>query len=162
AYDVAVDHFERALAFDDARPGTVEQRCETLLALGDAWLRAGHPRRSRGAFQRAAELARGMGRPELLSRAALGHAGPPVMPTPDPATVDLLEQALAAIPPAETSLRASLLGALGAAISSADGANRKEQLIDRATEMADRVDDVGALANMLTRRRYAVWQTQDV
>ena len=58
----------------------------------------------------AADLARRLGRADLLARAALGYRGPAEMGTPsDPPTIALLDEALAAVGDAFPVIRARLL-----------------------------------------------------
>ena len=81
AYEEAAGHYERALQAlartdpADAAAGTAERRCRLLLALGDAQRKAGSIAQARDSFQRAAAIARTLGRPEELARAALGFGG---------------------------------------------------------------------------------------
>ena len=74
AYEEAARHLERALtALDGAAPGEALERCDLLLALGEAQLRAGTPD-ARATFAQAAALARGAS-PERLARSAIGFCG---------------------------------------------------------------------------------------
>jgi tetratricopeptide (TPR) repeat protein len=98
AHSDAAAHYAAALAARSG--GGDEDHGETLLALGYAHDRAGRRAPARAAFAEAAELARALPDPDLLARAALGHGGTAlVIAAADPATVRLLEEALAAGPP---------------------------------------------------------------
>ena len=96
AWEEAATHYARALsALDAAGPDAEHERCELLLALGEAQWRAGDAD-VEATFARAADSARGRGDAEQLARAALGgryhESG-----IPDPGRVALLEEALTAL-----------------------------------------------------------------
>ena len=77
AYEEAAAHCDRALqALDFAAAPEETERCELLLALGEAQYRSGEGEASQAAFRRAAEIAGRLGLSEPLARAALGFAGP--------------------------------------------------------------------------------------
>jgi len=77
AYEEAAGFFERALEALDLRvTATEKQRCELLLAIGDSQRMAGNFPAVRKTFQQAAEIARRLAAPDLLSRAALGVGFP--------------------------------------------------------------------------------------
>ena len=112
--------YEEAAATSTARSGPGALRVPRR---GDPLRPAARPRRvpqqgervraSRAAFQAAAELARTAGLGKHLARAALGLArGWIEQGTADPAIIALLQEALAALPEADTALRARLLGRL--------------------------------------------------
>ncbi|HKR98831.1 MAG TPA: AAA family ATPase, partial [Candidatus Dormibacteraeota bacterium] len=76
AYEEAVRLFRMALdATDRAGIEDPEQRCELLLALGEAQARAGDEAGSKQTLLAAAELTKELGEPALLARAALGYSG---------------------------------------------------------------------------------------
>ena len=71
AYEEAVRLYELALAALDAGgAATAAERCELLLALGDAQGRRGDDVGAKATFLQAADVARAAGLPELLARAA--------------------------------------------------------------------------------------------
>ena len=93
--------------------GVEARRVEVLLGLGEACSKASEFDQAAVAFRAATELARTAGFAEDLALAALGLArGWIEQGTADPATIRLLEEALAALPDADTALRARLLGRL--------------------------------------------------
>ena len=96
AWEEAAGLFARALAVLELaeEPDQVE-RCDLLLALGEADMAASDVAAARAAYQQAGELARRMGAPEALARAALGLEYTAGMV--DPVEVGLLEEALAAL-----------------------------------------------------------------
>src|SRR5439155_6168267 len=75
-YEPAATHFQDALdALGRARPADEGERCELLLARGDAQARSGDGRGARQTFRAAADIARRLGDAALLARSALGFAG---------------------------------------------------------------------------------------
>jgi len=73
AYEEAAGYYERALeALELRRNLDDRRRCELLLGAGEAHKRAGDSAKARAAFEKAAEVARRIGAPELLALAALG------------------------------------------------------------------------------------------
>ena len=69
AWEDAAELFQRALAALDLteRPGSQQQRCELLLAVGEARMAASDVPAARTAYQQAGELARRIGSPEALA-----------------------------------------------------------------------------------------------
>ena len=98
AYEDAAELLERVVAggldVDD------RLRAEVLLVLGDARVRAGDAPSAERWFGDAAEVARALGEPELLARAASGSAGMSVTVGPVRSAVrEALEEALDAVDP---------------------------------------------------------------
>ena len=99
-YEEAARQYSTALSLvEEAESADVVRTCELLLALGGALSRAGEATDAKETFRRAAGLAEGSGRPDLLARAALGYGGRFVWGRAgsDTALVPLLERALAAV-----------------------------------------------------------------
>ena len=146
----ALELFERA---DDAR------RCELLLALGDARMRAGERADARATFGGAARAARALGRADLLARAALGFGGLGVtILEVDDATVALLEEALAALDDEEEPLRARILARLGVELYYGPSRERSEALSAEAVELARDSGDKQALTFALNARHVSLWR----
>jgi predicted ATPase len=153
AYEEAAWHLEQALA---AQPEAAVQRAELLLALGDVRWQASEPG-ARAAFEEAAEIARREGAPGVLARAVLGAGGRFYMPTAtDPAYVERLEEALAALGEADGPLRARLLARLAEHLALADVGDRPARLGAEAVAMARAAGDDGALAAALMGRHAAL------
>jgi predicted ATPase len=152
AYEEAAALFEQALAALAAGGRDDGQRVELLLALGDARLRAGAFEAARDAYEQAAALARRRGRPAELARAALGFAAGLGFEVRlyDHRQVELLEEALAALPAADSSLRAWALARLSVALSYVASAERRQELAAEAVAMARRLGDRAALASALS------------
>jgi tetratricopeptide (TPR) repeat protein len=164
AYEDAAAHYERALQVLELEPNAVpRQRCELLLALGEAQARAGDTPAARSNFELASDLARRIPAPELLSRAALGFVGPVVTPgVVDPITLGLLEEALAALPEGDSVLRARVLGRTAMELCYWHANERQTALAAEAAAMARRIDDVESLAYALIARRDILWTPDDL
>ena len=108
AYEEAVRMYQVAL---DALRDDDALRCELLLALGEAEIRAGDLPAGKRAFLDAATIAQRLGLARQLARAAYGYAGRMVYARAgsDRLIVTLLEQALAALGDADPELRILLL-----------------------------------------------------
>ena len=114
AYESAADHLIRALELVTTYRATDEvERCQLLLAIGRACVKAGRTSEANDRFLDAFELAASCGRPDLLAEAALGYGG--VLPAgsePNAKARALLESALAALATEDGSARALVLGRL--------------------------------------------------
>ena len=143
-------------------------RCELLLALADARIKAGDLAGAKDILLGAAGSARALGDPQRLARAALGFGeaslgfallfGGAVEPV-----VELLEEALAALDTGGSPLRAQLLGRLAMTLALAQywqpDAERRRALRERglglsqqAVEMACRLGDTRVLTAVLDTR----------
>src|SRR5262249_6966703 len=125
AWEEAAGHRQAALAL--IGPARTQERCELLLALGEAQTYAGGNDAAREAFQAAVSSARAMGAGErtgaLLARAALGVGltnGGETPGTVDALLVELLRDALDTLTDADDGLRARLLAALARALHWSD------------------------------------------
>jgi tetratricopeptide (TPR) repeat protein len=163
AYEEAGVHYERALALLGGALGATQmRRCELLLALGDARWRAGDTRAARSSFEEAADLARRLDDGELLARAALGYViglGGFLLFARFEAGVTgagLLEEALAALPEADSPLRAAVLARLAVEIYHSSDVERRLRLSSEAMEMSRRLGDSEALVTALHARHWAL------
>ena len=161
AWEDAAELFERALAALELaeRPGP-QQRCELLLAVGEARMAASNVPAARTAYLQAGELARRIGSPEALAHAGLGLGSEFTSGVVDPAQVGLLEEALAALEKADSPLRARVLAGLARALVSTPQVERRLALSEDAVQMARRLDDPATLAAVLFGRHLAVWGSQ--
>ena len=161
AWEDAAELFERALAALDLaeRPGP-QQRCELLLAVGEARMAAGDVPAARTAYQQAGELARRIGSPEALARAGLGLGLEFTSGIVDPVQVGLLEEALAALGEADSPLRARVLAGLARALVSTPQVERRLALSEDAVQMARRLGDPATLAAVLFGRHLAIWGSE--
>ena len=148
AYEDAVGWLEAAIAVlpgDAAEP----DRGELLCALGEAALAAGDPERSRRAFTAAAAHARRHDHVDLLAAAAIGITGGASgfeIGLADPDRLTLLEEALAALPAADSAERCAVLARLSVALAFTGAEDRRVAAADDAVSMARRLDDPRALA----------------
>ncbi|MCH8921233.1 MAG: tetratricopeptide repeat protein, partial [Chloroflexi bacterium] len=166
AYEEAVRHYELALQALELKGPDEGHRCELLLALGDAQRRAGETPAARETLQRAAGIARKLGAPEQLARAALGYplgfGGVVPVGVVDEALIGLLEEALVGLEEGDSPLRARLLGRLSIELYFSESQERRESLSRQAVEMARRVADPVALLYALSGSYYALWGTTNV
>jgi DNA-binding SARP family transcriptional activator len=130
------------------------ERCETLLALGAAQLRAGEADPARATFLAAAELARTLSGSEALARAALGYGGRYTWMAArgDPQMIPLLEEALSGLPGGDSALRAKVLARLSCAVRDQPFRERRLRLSEEAVEMARRLGDLQTLSYALDAR----------
>jgi predicted ATPase len=125
AWEEAGGLFERALAaLGLAERPDQQQRCQLLLALGEARMAASDVPAARAAYQQAGQLARRIGSAEALARAGLGLGLEFTTGIVDPVEVGLLEEALVALGGVDSPLRALVLArpGQGAAVHPADPA----------------------------------------
>ena len=142
AWEEAAGLFERALAaLELTKQPDQQQRCELLLAIGEARMAASDVAGARAAYQQAGELARRIGAAEALARAALGlgleYTGGIIVPV----EIGLLEEALVALGSADSPLRARVLARLAKALLFTPQTQRRLQLSEEAVAMARRLGD---------------------
>jgi tetratricopeptide (TPR) repeat protein/predicted ATPase len=163
AYEEAAVQYRRALdAVALAETSDRTNRCDLLLCLGRAQARAGDYQEARKTCLVAAEIAREIGDPERLAKAALGFGEPQVEGgLVDRQLVALLEEAIDGLSPEDNALRARILARLSLELTFADDAmlreSRRELLSVEAIQMARRLGDVVALCNALRARWLALW-----
>ena len=163
AYEEAARHYERARQALETEPasGAEARRCELLIASGDAWMKAGQTAQARDALVRAAALARALGDPARLARAALALAAPYAEAGfGDELRPKLLEEALGALPEEDSALRASVLARLAPELFWLHDFARADEVSAAAVEMSRRVGDVGVLVEALDCRHYALMRPE--
>ena len=103
-------------------------------------------------FEQVAATARAAGDGDLLARAAIGYAaglsGFEVR-LHDQAQIDLLEEALAALPEGDSALRADVMARLSVRLSYATELPRRVALAEEAVAMTRRIGDARATAHAL-------------
>jgi DNA-binding CsgD family transcriptional regulator len=161
AWEEAAELFERALAaLDlDERPDP-QQRCQLLLAVGEARMAASDVPAARAAYQQAGEVAKRIGAPELLARAALGLGLEFTTGIIDPVEVGLLEEALAALGGADSPLRARVLARLAKALLFTPQVERRLALSEQAVGLARRLGDPATLAAVLYDHHLVIWGSE--
>ncbi len=147
AYEEAAEHCRRVL--EDLGDDAGTARCEARLELAAALEQAGEVEDSRAAFAEAARDARALRDAALLSTAALGFAKWQLYGVVDHEAVELLEDALAALPTDDDPVRASVLGLLAARLDPEAEPERRERLLAEAVAMARRLGDPETLAGVL-------------
>ncbi|HVA03834.1 MAG TPA: BTAD domain-containing putative transcriptional regulator [Acidimicrobiales bacterium] len=156
AYEAAADHLGRALELvTEYRASDIVERCQLLLAIGKACVKAGRNSEADTRFLDAFEGARGCGRADLLAEAALGYGG--VLPAgsePNEKARAILESALAGLPTQDGSPRALVLGRLAQWGHFDRPRAERQRLLDDAVDMARRLGDPETLAAVL---RYQYW-----
>jgi tetratricopeptide (TPR) repeat protein len=169
AYEDAARHYARALdllsMLEDAGGA---RRCGLLLRLGDAQWRAGDTEKARRSFEEVAAVSDRLDAPETLARAALGYvtAGAPVRLGlggliltgnlgEGMAGIRRLEQALAALPEGDSSLRTQVLARLATELYPTGQTDRQAALSEQAVAMAQRLGDPEALLVALHSRHWA-------
>jgi tetratricopeptide (TPR) repeat protein len=150
AYEEAVRHYKTALTLVD--DGV--ERCELLLALGDAQGRVGDTPAAQQSFRDANDLAESLGLPLYMARAALGYGGRVIWEVSrgDVDRVPLLERALAALGTADSTERVALLTRLAAGPlrDASYPPRRRRSLSKEALEMARRLGDPRTVADALS------------
>jgi hypothetical protein len=158
AYEEAAAEYGQALqALRFAGPDEAG-RCELLLRLGAAQARAGDYQQAKESCLQAAEIARRLGAPEQLARAALGFGERQVEGgLVNRQLVALLQEALDGLSPQDSPLRARLLARLSAEFAFSDETEVMEPLSLEAVAMARRLGDPAALRSAVDARWMAVW-----
>jgi class 3 adenylate cyclase/tetratricopeptide (TPR) repeat protein len=160
AFEAAATHFERALGslelLDDVPR---ETRCDLLLARAEALQLAGEPRRRNAVFD-AAEAARAMGDADRLARAALvlvSTFSAATRISVDAELVALLDEALAALPPDPSPIRARLLASLAVELQWGPDRQRRVEAARQGIELARATRDPATLGYVFAR----AWATLD-
>jgi AAA ATPase domain len=158
AYEQAAVEYQRALhALRFAGPDE-PVRCELLLRLGAAQARAGNYQQAEDSCLQAAEISRRLGAAEQLARAALGFGERQVEGgLVNRQLVALLQEALEALGPQDSALRARLLARLSLEFVFSDETEAMASLSLEAVAMARRLADPAALRTALDTRWMAVW-----
>ena len=150
AFEEGVALYGLALQLADAES---IDRCELLLALGEAEARSGDTPAAKVTFREAADLATSHALPEHLARAALGYGGRLIwdVSRDDPQLVPLLERALSALGEQDSPLRVRLLArfAGGPLRDASADADRRRALGAEALAIARRLGDPATLAYAL-------------
>ena len=160
AHEEATLHYQRALqSLTYTQPGDAAQRCELLLALGSAQMKAGDVPQARSTFLQAAGVAQSAEAPVLLTRAALGFEKIGVeVGKVDQVLVTLLEDTLHVLGEVDSAECARVLARLALELSYAGTSTaRRATLSQHAVTMARRVGDPTALAAALHTRLLDLW-----
>ena len=149
AYEEAAQRYARVCAL--LPPGS-DRLPDVLLAYGECLSARGDLDAARVPFEQVAALARGRDDGALLARAAIGFAaglsGFEVR-LHDQAQIDLLEEALTALPGDDSALRADVMARLSVALSYATELGRRIELAESAIAITRRLGDPRATAHAL-------------
>ncbi len=152
AYEEAAAHYARHLQL--AGPGS-PHRLTLLIGYGEVLLSLGDVDGARRTHLAAADLARSTGDAAGLARSALafsaGLSGFEVRLW-DQTQIDLIDEALVALPEADSAVRADLLARLSVAVSFTDRQQQRPALAELAVAMARR-----AGAPLTVARALAAW-----
>ena len=158
APDEAMRWFAHALELDDQRPGKdPEMRCDLLTGLGEAQRQAGQAEH-RSTLLEAGRLAREMGDPDRLARAATANTRgyTSEIGLVDDDRAEMLRSAIDVLPegdPRQARLRSLLAMELhyGATLE------ERSELTERALEGVRAADDPSLLAHALIDSFFAIW-----
>ena len=164
AYEDAVGHYRGALATLALAGGAPDiQRCDLLLELGAAEARAGEGVNARANFEQAAELGERIGSGARVAEAALGYGADVLgglwwlsVGVTDERMVDLLERALAMLPP-DGAVRARVLAQRAMQLYWTTERDRGTTMSAEAVEMARATGDASTLLYTLAARHAAMW-----
>jgi DNA-binding SARP family transcriptional activator len=164
AYEDAARHYNEALdCLELTDTATDIQRCDLLLSLGDAEARSGAGTRARAHFEEAGELAGRIESPPRLALAALGYGADVLgglwwlsVGLTDERMVDLLERALAALPP-DGPLRARVLAQRAMQLYWTREREDGLEMSARAVDMARHAANPATLLYTLAARHAAMW-----
>jgi hypothetical protein len=160
AHEDAAEHFSRALqVLIRFHPDALERRCQLLLLMGEARLRAGEQLAARAALMEAATLAIELGDSAQLARAVIGASQRYVQQpgVVDTELIQLLNRALELTDGKVTVDRVMLLSRLTGALYYSPERSRMIELSGEAAALAKRLEDDEALAHAQAARRRALW-----
>jgi tetratricopeptide (TPR) repeat protein len=159
AYEEAARLCQSALeVLELSDPSDARTRCELLLSLGEAEIRAGDSSVAKERFLEAAGIARRLGLSAELARAAAGYGGRIIFARAgdDHRLVPLLEEGLAALGKEDVELRVRLLARLAGALRDERTRDRRDALSGEAVELARQTGNPIALAHALDGRAHAI------
>jgi class 3 adenylate cyclase/DNA-binding CsgD family transcriptional regulator len=153
AFEDAAQFFETALDAEERRgAGDRAARCRLLFELGDTLRKSGDLPRARATLLEAAETAHGLGLVDIMVRAAVAYELATwrfSYATDRPAARQLLERVRRALPPAETTMRVQVEGALTRALLHSGEEKEARAQGARAVALARQLGDPALLATAL-------------
>ncbi len=151
----------RALMSGPRRDDTV--RCELLLEMGESQAQGRSLEEARQSFEEAAEVARKLARSDLLSRAALSvSTWFSSFFSIDRALKAMLAEALAALGPNDTPIRATLMAKLAGELYWSGEHQRGRTLCDEAVAVARRIGDPRALVSTIWVQNEINWGPENI
>lgn len=153
----AASWYERALAVADQRRASDAERAELMVLLGEAQHRAGDPR-THVTLLEAAELARRIGAPDVLVRAALANdRGFSRLGVPDEKQLEILEAAIAVADPTDTARLARLLACRAQELVHTPNHGLRLASAHQAIDLVDRSDDPRLLPQVISALEFGLW-----
>ena len=158
AYDEAAGFYERALELKlRSDPSDGLGRCDLSLRMAEMLMKGGRTEHAREVLTETSELARSLGAPAQLARAALTLAAPYAEAGfGDELRAILLEETLRALPDETSALRARVLARLAPELYWAHDFERADRVSAEAVAMARRLEDQDTLGEALDCRHYAI------
>ncbi|GAC1477521.1 MAG: hypothetical protein NVS1B12_12870 [Acidimicrobiales bacterium] len=163
AYEEAVGFYEQGIELLQAAPATPDlqsRRSALLLGLGDAKRRAGNTADSRAAFRMVADLGRSLPDPSLLAQAALGAGlgagGVTRASLADTELIALLEEALDALGPDPSALRARVMSRLSEELHFTSSFERRFELAETALREAELLGDPSVVLDARYSHQYCL------
>ena len=158
AYEEAARHQRQALdALEVLSPARDDERFQVLDKLGRLQWQAGDDDAAKATFREKADLARRLGDPEQLARAALGFGGRWYdAENVDEELIDLLREARRELPPRPGPTLAKVLARLAQAVRPADREGEAKELNRDALAMARSIGDAEALVDALSGQHTAL------
>ena len=161
AHTEAAAHYAGALeAVELGAEATPAQRLEASLSLAGALYAAGDIETARRRFRTVASAARRLGAADVQARAAVGFSEVQAYGEIDDEAIALLQEALDALPPDDSVLRARALALLGQRLDPVTDIGRSEALVDEGVAMARRVGDLDALVRVLSAAALVDWRPE--
>ncbi len=165
AFEEALGYYRHALDLLAASEGDADEplRCDLLISLGEAQRRAGDADHRKTLLD-AAGLAQDLGDADRLARAALANhrAFFSLLNEVDDERVRVVEAALDALGPGDSTTRARLLVTLASELVFATESERRLQLATAGLDMARRLGDLPTLADALVRGYVPIFTSLDV
>ncbi len=164
AYEDAMQFFQRALnATDLIHPADPRMKLKILRQLGEVSFAAGLFGQSRDWFQKATQIAQGLGDYEEAARLILGYVVTPSdAGTVDHSRVRMLRQALDMLGENDNPLRARLMGRLAWELYWWEPAESVIPLTETALEVARRLQDNETLIEVLFYQHHATWSPDNL
>jgi tetratricopeptide (TPR) repeat protein len=164
AYEDATQFFQTALnAAELIHPADPRLKLNLLRQLGEVSFAAGLFGRSRDWFQKATQIAQGLGDYEEAARLILGFVlTPSEAGTVDHSRVRMLRQALDMLGENDNPLRARLMARLAWELYWLEPAESVTPLSETALEVARRIQDNETLMEVLFYRHHATWSPDNL
>jgi len=161
AFEEAAFYFELALASTLAGQAPPREAGDLLLELAQAQMLAGQLELGRRTCERAAALARDMNDPSTLARAALEYGRHFLIAQVNPRLVELLREALQALPERDGELRALTMARLAAAEQPAKDPHPPMEMARAAVAMARNLGDPRTLLETIRSASSALMDLAD-